>query len=121
MKWVVGVSGYKLLYIEWINNKVLLCSTENYIQYATISHNRKEHVKEEFICMYAKLNQGFPDGSVVKTLPANAGDTGSVSESGRSPGEGHDNPFQYSCLENPMGREAWWATVHGLAKELNTT
>ena len=58
---------------------------------------------------------------MVKTLPANAGDTGSVSESGRSPGEGHDNPFQYSCLENPMGREAWWATVHGLAKELNTT
>ena len=118
---MVGVSGCKLLYIEWINNKVLLCSTENYIQYATISHNRKEHVKEEFIYMYVKLNQGFPDGSVVKTLPANAGDTSSVSESGRSPGEGNDNPLQYSCLENPMGRGAWWATVHGLAKELNTT
>ena len=71
--------------------------------------------------MYVKLNQGFPDGSVVKTLPANAGDTSSVSESGRSPGEGNDNPLQYSCLENPMGRGAWWATVHGLAKELNTT
>ena len=88
---MVGVSGYKLLYIERINNKFLLCSTENYIQYATISHNRKEHVKEEFKCMYAKLNQGFPDGSVVKTLPANAGDTGSVSESGRSSVEGNGN------------------------------
>ena len=71
--------------------------------------------------MYVKLNQGFPGGSVVKNLPAVAGDTGSVSESGRSPGEGNDNPLQYSCLENPMGRGAWWATVHGLAKEWNTT
>ena len=71
--------------------------------------------------MYVKLNQGFPGGSVVKNLPAIAGDTGSVSESGRSPGEGNDNPLQYSCLENPMGRGAWWATVHGLAKEWNTT
>ena len=68
-----------------------------------------------------KNGKGFPGGSVVKTLPANAGDTSSVSESGRSPGEGNDNPLQYSCLENPMGRGAWWATVHGLAKELNTT
>ena len=86
-----------------------------------ISHNRKELIKEEYIYMYVKLNQGFPGGSVVKNLPAIAGDTGSVSESGRSPGEGNDNPLQYSCLENPMGRGAWWATVHGLAKEWNTT
>ena len=86
-----------------------------------ISHNRKELIKEEYIYMYVKLNQGFPGGSVVKNLPAVAGDTGSVSESGRSPGEGNDNPLQYSCLENPMGRGAWWATVHGLAKEWNTT
>ena len=52
---------------------------------------------------------------VVKNLPANAGDirdTGLVPGSGRSPGEGHGNPFQYSCLENPMDREAWWARVH---------
>ena len=71
--------------------------------------------------MCVKLNQGFPDRSVVENLPASAGDTGSVSESGRSPGEGNDNPLQYSCLENPTGRGAWWATVHGLEKELNTT
>ena len=40
---------------------------------------------------------------------------------GRSPGEGNGNPLQYSCLENPMDRGAWWATVHGVAKELDTT
>ena len=44
------------------------------------------------------------------------GDTGSVSGSGRSPGEGNGTPLQYSCLENPMGRGAWWAAVHGVAE-----
>ena len=46
-------------------------------------------------------------GAVVKNLPANAGDTGSIPELGRSPGEGNGNPFQYSCLENFMERGAW--------------
>ena len=46
--------------------------------------------------------------------PANAGDVGSILGSGRSPGEGNSNPLQYSCLENPMDRGAWWATVHGV-------
>ena len=53
---------------------------------------------------------------VVKNLLANAGDlrdTGSVPGSGRSPGEGHGNPLQYSFLENPMDREAWWTTING--------
>ena len=49
-------------------------------------------------------------------LPASAGDAGSVPGWGRSPGGGHDNPLQYSCLENPMDRGAWWATIHGVAK-----
>ena len=56
---------------------------------------------------------------VVNNLPANAGDirdTGSIPMSGRSPGEGHGNPLQFSYLENPMDRGAWWATVHGVAK-----
>ena len=44
----------------------------------------------------------------------NAGDPGSTPGSGRSPGEGNSNPLQYSCLENPMDRRAWWATVHGV-------
>ena len=55
----------------------------------------------------------FPGGSVVKNLPANAGDVNSIPGLGRSPGEGNGNPLQYSCLENPMDRGAWWATVQG--------
>ena len=43
-------------------------------------------------------------------------DMGSIPGSGRSPGGGHDNPLQYSCLENPMDRGAWWATIHGVTK-----
>ena len=48
----------------------------------------------------------------LKNLPANVRDPGSISGSGRSPGEEHGNPLQYSCLENPMDRGAWWATFH---------
>ena len=62
---------------------------------------------------------GFPGGSVDKESACNVGDTGDVgliSGSGRSPGEVNGNPLQYSCLENPMDRGAWWATVHGVAK-----
>ena len=54
---------------------------------------------------------------MVKNPPANAGDlrdVGSIPGSGRSPGGEHGNPLQYSCLENPMGREAWWASDHGV-------
>ena len=61
------------------------------------------------------------NGSYGKELACNAGDLGSVSESGRSPGEGDDNPPQYSCLENPMDRGAWRATVHGGCKESDMT
>ena len=57
---------------------------------------------------------------MVKNLAANAGDirdVSSISGLGRSPGRGHGNPLQYSCLENPMDRGAWWATIHRVAKE----
>ena len=63
---------------------------------------------------------GFPGGSVVKNLPANAGDTGSIPGSRKIPGEGNGNPLQYFCLENSMDRGAWWAAVHGVA-ELDMT
>jgi len=59
---------------------------------------------------------GFPDGSVVKNVPAKAGDAGLIPESGRYPGGGNGNPLQYYCLENLMDRGAWWATVHRVAK-----
>ena len=57
---------------------------------------------------------------VVKNLPPNAGDTSLIPVLGRFPGEGNGYPLQYSCLENPMDRGAWWATVHGLTKVLDT-
>ena len=59
---------------------------------------------------------GFPGGSDGKASACNAGDLGLIPGLGRSPGEGNGNPFQYSCLENPMDGGAWWATVHGVAK-----
>ena len=62
---------------------------------------------------------GFPDGSVGKESAHNEEDTGDIDlipGSGKAPGVGNENPLQYSYLENPMGREAWWVTVHGVAK-----
>ena len=53
---------------------------------------------------------------VVKKPPANAGDAGLIPGSGRSPGKGRGKTLKYSCLENPMGRGGWWATVHRVAK-----
>ena len=53
---------------------------------------------------------------MVKESACKAGDLGLIPELGRSPGEGNGNPFQYSCLEKPMDRAAWWATVHGVTK-----
>ena len=70
---------------------------------------------------HTHIYRGFPGGSVVKNPPANAGDVASISGSGRSHEGGHGNPFQYSCLKNPMDKGAWWATVHGVAKELDMT
>ena len=59
---------------------------------------------------------GFFGDSTVKNPPAHAGNVGSLSGLGRSSGEGNGNPLQYSCLENPMDRGAWQATVHEIAK-----
>ena len=59
---------------------------------------------------------GFPGGSGVKNLPANTGDSGSISGSGRSTGEGNGNPLQYFRLGSPMDRGAWWAAVPGVTR-----
>ena len=56
---------------------------------------------------------------MIKDLPTNAGDTGLILGLGRSTGGGHGNPLQYSCLGNPMDRESWQVTVHGITKELD--
>ena len=66
-------------------------------------------------------NKGFPGGSVVKSLPASAGDLGLIPGLGRSPGEGKDNSLRYSCLRNSKDREACLATVYGVTKESDTT
>ena len=57
---------------------------------------------------------------MVKNLPDNAGAMGLILEMGRFPGKGNGNPLQYSCLENPVGRGAWWATVHGASESATT-
>ena len=68
---------------------------------------------EALLC---NLDIPVPGGSEVKASASNARDPGSIPGLGRSPGEGNGNPLQYSCLENPMDRGAWQATVHRVAK-----
>ena len=64
---------------------------------------------------------GFPGGSAVKNLPANAGDSGSIPGSGSSPRQGSGNSLQYSCLRNPKDNVALQDKVHGVKEELDTT
>ena len=64
---------------------------------------------------------GFPDGSVIKNPPANAGDVGLILELERSPGEGNDNPTPVFFLGNPMDRETWNTKVHEIVNELDMT
>ena len=66
--------------------------------------------------MWVSISESFPGGSDGKEPACNAGDLGSIPGSGISLGEGNGNPLQYSCLENPLDRRAWWATVHGVTK-----
>ena len=66
------------------------------------------------------LDKGFPGGSDGKESACSVGDLGSIPGSRKSSGEGNDNPLQYSCLQNPMERGAWQATVYGVA-ELDMT
>ena len=72
--------------------------------------------KLERICSFPKIRKAFPGGSDSKESACDEGDLGSIPGLQRSPGEGNGFPFQYSCLENPMDRGAWQATVHGVTK-----
>ena len=81
------------------------------------SHN--SHVSQgSFFLIFKKIfiYLGFPGGSDDKVSAYNAGDVSSIPGSRRSPVEGNGTTLQYSCLENPMDRGAWWATVHGVTK-----
>ena len=73
-------------------------------------------LQHSFIVFFLLTTRNIQFGSVIKNLPASSGDVRSIPGSGRSPGEGNDIPLQYSCLENPKDRGAWWATVHVVAK-----
>ena len=68
------------------------------------------------LCICTYVCEGFCGDSDGKESACHAGDLGLIPGLGRSPGGGHGNPLQYSCLENPMDRGAWWFTVHGAAK-----
>ena len=110
MNWEFEISSCKLL---------LSGQTMGFycIQYPVINHDGKEYFLKEYI--YICNMRASQVALMVENLPANAGnirDAGSISESGRSPGGGHGNPLQYSCLENPMDRGAWRATVHRVTK-----
>ena len=84
------------------------------------SHKWRYHFKQvpgkcysDLRCYTLKLSPRWLSG---KEPTCNAGDLGSIPGLGRSPGEGNGNPLQYPCLENPMDRETWWATVQGVAR-----
>ena len=74
------------------------------------------NIQDWFCLGLTGLILDFPGGSDSKEYACNVGDLGLILGLGRCPGEGNGNPLQYSCLEKPMDREAWWATVHRVAK-----
>ena len=85
----------------------------------SVSHRQDKSSSLHFVYLPADnlmTTLGFPGGSVSKESARNAGHLGSIPGLGRSPGEGNGNPLQYSFLENPMDRGAWWATVHRVAE-----
>ena len=73
-------------------------------------------VKQVKVIWVHLKRKGFPGGSDGIESACSTGDQGSIPGSGRSPGGGHGSPLQYSCLENPMDRGTWWATVHGVSQ-----
>ena len=96
-------------------------SREKTLRVAVFSEMYGPPCADCFFFFFKQQLQSFPRGSEVKASASNvsasnAGDRGLIPGSGRSPGEENGNPLQYSCLENPMDRGAWQATVHGVAK-----
>ena len=85
-----------------------------------VSSNTSHRTSPTVLKIHLSFHSGLPGGSVGKNLPVNVGDSGLIPGSGRFPGEGNGNPLQYCCLGNPMDREACWATVYGIKKELGT-
>ena len=103
--WLVFVAWQRW----WDNQRVTLCY---YAGQKIQSVSAVRWYRKTWVNLLAK----FPGGSDSKSSARNVGDTGSIPGSGTSPGEGNGNPLQYSCLENPMDRGAWWATAHRVTK-----
>ena len=103
-------------YIQILNHIVHLKLTMLYFNYTSIKNYTLMFFKD-IINGGTLYKLGFPGGSVLKKLPANAGGIGSIPGLGRSPGAGNGNPLQYSCLGNSMDRGAWQTTIYGVAKE----
>ena len=78
--------------------------------------NAREGTSSDLLIWLLLSISCFPGDTMVKNLPLNAGEAGSIPGFGRSPGVGNGNTLQYSCLENSINRGIWWATVHGVAK-----
>ena len=110
---------------QYLKSSFFKCSMVYLVDCAPSQISKNDSHLESFHDSFKRLPQCWPPvfqigtkqssygGAVVKNLPANAGDSGLIPESGRSPREGNGNPLQYSCLENPMDRRAWWTAVHG--------
>ena len=81
-----------------------------------VEQRKKKVTRTMFLFQERSSEKGFPVGSEVKESACNVGDLGSIPGSERASGEGNGKPLQYSCLENPMDRGAWWAIVHGVRK-----
>ena len=103
-----GVSKSRTWLSDWTELKIQ-------VRYLWHIHSSEKSTKKKIKRHWTGI-RGFPGGSNGKVSAHNAGDPGLISGSARFPGEGNGNPLQYSCLENSMDGEAWWATVHGVAK-----
>ena len=129
LKWSLTSSRPKILSFHEINNwKKLRKKTDNLSSTFYLWHSPEQQqelnnypvtgfLTDKGRC--AVISMGFPGDCMVKHLPAqarDAKDVGSIPASGRAPGRGNGNPLQYSCLENPVDRGAWWATVRGVAR-----
>ena len=95
---------------------VLSSEEQDSVQYMLTAGEQEAATCRRSASVYLSLARGFLGGSDGEESAPSAGDLGSVPGLGRFPGKGNGNPLQFSCLENPMDRGAWWATVHGVSK-----